>query len=265
MKDFEFHAPSSLDEAAGALEGNDGAKLLAGGMSLLPVMKLDLAAPAHLVSLAGLPGLSDIREVDGGIEVGAMCTHAAVAASAVVRDRIPALAELALHIGDPQVRNRGTIGGSVAHNDPAADYPAACVALGATIVTNRREVAADDFFQGMFVTALDEGEIITAVRFPAPSRAAYAKFPDPASKYAVVGVMVADTPSGVRVAVTGAGESGVFRVSEMEEALAADFSATALSGISVPSEGLLSDNTAERDYRAHLVTVMARRAVDACA
>jgi carbon-monoxide dehydrogenase medium subunit len=265
MKDFEFHAPSSLDEAVSALEGNGGAKVLAGGMSLLPVMKLGLAEHEHLVSLGGLPGLAEIREVEGGVEVGATCTHAAVSASAVVQDRIPALARLAGHIGDAQVRNRGTIGGSIAHNDPAADYPAACLALGATIVTNRREISADDFFRGMFDTALDDHEIITAVRFPAPRRAAYAKFPDPASKYAVVGVMVADTSDGVRVAVTGAGESGVFRVSEMEEALGADFSPSAVSGISVPDDGLLSDNTAGRDYRAHLVTVMAKRAVEACA
>ena len=264
MNDFTYHAPTSLDEALAALRGDGGAKLIAGGHSLLPVMKLNLAAPSALVSLAGVPGLGDIADGGDSVTVGAMCSHAQVAGSAVVRARIPALAAMADGIGDAQVRNAGTIGGSVAHNDPAADYPAACVALGATIVTDRREVHSDDFFQGMFATALADDEVVTAVRFPVPARAAYAKFANPASKYAVAGVMVADGPAGVRVAVTGASGDGVFRLAEMEAALGASFSGDAVAGIAVSSDGMLSDTAAGADYRAHLVTVMAKRAVEAC-
>ena len=187
MQDFNYHAPTSMDEALDALRGGGGAKLIAGGQSLLPIMKLNLAAPSDLVSLAGVPGLADIADHGDSVEVGAMCTHAQVAGSGTVQSRIPALAAMADGIGDAQVRNTGTIGGAVAHNDPAADYPAACVALGATIVTDRREIHADDFFQGMFMTPLEEDEVITAVRFPVPARAAYAKFANPASKYAVAG------------------------------------------------------------------------------
>ena len=265
MNDFTYHAPTSLDKALAALRGGgDGAKLIAGGHSLLPVMKLNLSAPTALVSLAGVPGLGDIADGGDSVTVGAMCSHAQVAGSAVVQARIPALAAMADGIGDAQVRNAGTIGGSVAHNDPAADYPAACVALGATIVTDRREIHSDDFFQGMFATALADDEVITAVRFPVPARAAYAKFANPASKYAVAGVMVADGPAGVRVAVTGASGDGVFRVAEMEAALGASFSGEAVAGIAVSSDGMLSDTAAGADYRAHLVTVMAKRAVEAC-
>ena len=194
--------------------------------------------------------------------IGALCTHAQVAGSDLVRDAIPALAHLVGEIGDPQVRNRGTLGGSVAHNDPAADYPAACIALGATVITNRREIHADEFFQAMFTTALDEDEIITAVRFPVPERAAYAKFPNPASKYAVVGVMVAKGAGGVRVAVTGAGD-GVFRIAEMENALNASYDSSSIEGIATASDGLVSDTAATAEYRAHLIGVMARRAVAA--
>ncbi|MCY3677151.1 MAG: xanthine dehydrogenase family protein subunit M [Gemmatimonadetes bacterium] len=265
MNDFTYHAPTSLDEALAALRGGgDGAKLIAGGHSLLPVMKLNLASPTDLVSLAGVPGLGDIADGGDSVTVGAMCRHAQVAGSAVVQARIPALAAMADGIGDAQVRNAGTIGGSVAHNDPAADYPAACVALGATIVTDRREIHSDDFFQGMFATALADDEVVTAVRFPVPARAAYAKFANPASKYAVAGVMVADGPAGVRVAVTGASGDGVFRVAEMEAALGASFSGEAVAGVAVSSDGMLSDTAAGADYRAHLVTVMAKRAVEAC-
>ena len=253
-----------MDEAVAALRGAGGAKLIAGGQSLLPVMKLNLAAPTDLVSLAGVPGLADIADGGDSVTVGAMCTHAQVSASGIVRARIPALAAMADGIGDAQVRNAGTLGGSVAHNDPAADYPAACVALGATIVTDRREVHSDDFFQGMFMTPLEDDEVITAVRFPVPQRAAYAKFANPASKYAVAGVMVAQGGGGVRVAVTGASGDGVFRVAEMEAALDASFSAGAVAGIAVSSDGMLSDTAADSDYRAHLVTVMAKRAVEAC-
>ena len=253
-----------MDEALGALRGTEGGKVIAGGQSLLPIMKLNLAMPSDLVSLAGLPGLADITDNGDSVEVGAMCTHAQVAASATVQGRIPALAALAVGIGDPQVRNAGTIGGSVAHNDPAADYPAACVALGATIVTDRREISSDDYFQGMFMTPLEEDEVITAVRFPVPARAAYAKFANPASKYAIAGVMVADGPAGVRVAVTGASGDGVFRVAAMEAALEASFSADAVAGIAVSTDDMLSDTAAGPEYRAHLVTVMAKRAVEAC-
>ena len=264
MNDFTYHAPSSLNDALAALRGAEGGKVIAGGQSILPVMKLNLAAPTDLVSLAGVPGLADIADGGDSVTVGAMCTHAQVAGSGIVQGRIPALAAMADGIGDAQVRNAGTIGGSVAHNDPAADYPAACVALGATIVTDRREIGADDFFQGMFMTPLEEDEVITAVRFPVPARAAYAKFANPASKYAVAGVMVADGADGVRVAVTGASGDGVFRVEEMEAALADSFSADAVAGISVSSDAMLSDTAAGPEYRAHLVTVMAKRAVEAC-
>ena len=264
MNDFTYHAPTSLDDAVAALRGAEGGTLIAGGQSLLPIMKLNLAAPTDVVSLAGVAGLSDIADDGDSVTVGAMCTHTQVAGSAVVQARIPALAAMADGIGDAQVRNAGTIGGSVAHNDPAADYPAACVALGATIVTDRREIGADDYFQGMFMTALEDDEVITAVRFPVPARAGWAKFANPASKYAVAGVMVADGPAGVRVAVTGASGDGVFRMAEMEAALGDSFSAEAVAGIGVSSHGLLSDTAAGAEYRAHLVTVMAKRAVEAC-
>jgi aerobic carbon-monoxide dehydrogenase medium subunit len=263
VKNFEFHRPQSVADAVVLLQGNDGAKLLAGGQSLLPVMKLDLAQPDALVSLARIPGLREIRSEGGDLVIGALVPHAEVAASAEVRKRIPGLAVLAGGIGDAQVRNRGTIGGSVAHADPAADYPAAVLALGATIETDRRKIAADDFFTGLFQSALAPDEIVTAVRFPVPERSAYAKFAHPASKYALVGVFVAKTAGGVRVAVTGAG-SKVFRVPALEAALAANFSGDAV-GASVVSPGdLRSGGPASPEYLAHLVSVMAKRAVGAC-
>ncbi len=265
MEDFQYHVPESVSEALGALRSAQDGKLIAGGMSLLPLMKLSLAAPSDLVSLAKVPGLKDITDQGDAIEIGALCTHAQVSAAAAVRDRIPALAAMAEGIGDPQVRNRGTIGGSLAHNDPAADYPAACLALAASVVTDRREIGADEFFLGMFSTALEDEEVIISVRFPVPARATYAKFANPASKYAVAGVMVAEGPAGIRVAVTGASGDGVFRVAEMEEALAASFDAAAVAHVSIPVEGLLSDTAAGPEYRARLVTVMAKRAVEACA
>jgi carbon-monoxide dehydrogenase medium subunit len=225
-------------------------------------LKQRLARPTDVIDLAGVPGLDGISEDGENIVVGAMARHASVAGSSLVRSAIPALAALAECIGDPQVRNRGTIGGSVANSDPAADYPAALVGLGATINTNQRSIAADDFFTGLFETALNEGEIIVSVSFPKPSRAAYTKFPNPASRYAIVGVMVADTGSGIRVAVTGAGSS-VFRVPGMEAALASNFSSDAVANISVSMDGLNEDIHASAEYRAHLVTVMAKRAVAA--
>ena len=263
MRNFEFHRPGSVADAVALLRTNEAAKLLAGGQSLLPVMKLDLAQPSDLVSLAGLAGLKEIRSEGDDLVIGALVTHDEVSTSPEVRRRIPALADLAGGIGDAQVRNRGTIGGSVAHADPAADYPAAVLALGATIVTDRRRIAADDFFQGFFQTALEPDEIITAVRFPVPECSAYAKFPHPASKYAVVGVMVAKTGGGARVAVTGAG-SKAFRVPALESALAANFSPDAVASGAVDPGSLRSGGEASPEYRAHLVTVMAKRAVQAC-
>ncbi|MEJ2027168.1 MAG: xanthine dehydrogenase family protein subunit M [Limibacillus sp.] len=262
MYNFEYHRPSSLDEAAKALSSGDDTKIVAGGMTLVPTLKQRLAMPSDVVDLGGIAEIKGICEEDGAVVVGAMTTHAEVAANDTVKAKIPALAALAGGIGDPQVRNRGTIGGSIANNDPAADYPGAVVGLGATVRTNKREIAGDDFFTGMFETALDDDEIIVSVSFPVPDAAAYQKFDNPASRYAIVGVFVAKTADGVRVAVPGAGPC-VFRSSEMESALASNFSADAISGISVAADGLNSDIHASADYRAHLVGVMARRAVSA--
>lgn len=262
MYDFKYQRPTSLDAAIKALGAADDGKYLAGGMTLIPTMKQRLAQPSDLIDLGAIDALSGIRREGDELVIGATTTHAQVAASEEVRSAIPALAELANHIGDPAVRARGTIGGSIANADPAADYPAAVVGLAATVQTNKRSVAADDFFTGLFETALDDDEVITAVRFPIPARAGYAKFPNPASRYAVVGVLVAEGPGGTRVAVTGAGAS-VFRVADMEKALAGDFSPQAVADISVPASGLNSDIHASDEYRAHLVTVMAKRAVAA--
>jgi carbon-monoxide dehydrogenase medium subunit len=260
MYEFIYHRPSSIDEVKKILADNDDAKLIAGGMTLLPTMKMRLARPSDLVDISNIEGLSDIKDDGDAIEVGAMVRHAEVAASDVARAAIPALCGLADQVGDAQVRNRGTIGGSVANSDPAADYPAAVLGLNAVVKTDRREIAADDYFKGLFETALEPGEIILAVRFPKPKRAAYSKFPNPASRYAVVGVMVAETADGIRVAVTGAGGCA-FRATAMEEALGKDFSAGALEGITVDAADLNSDLHASAEYRAHLVGVMARRAV----
>ncbi len=262
MKEFAFHRPASVAEAVALLKSKPEAKLLSGGQSLLPVLKLELAEPSDLISLAGIKELHDIR-VDGDkLVIGALVTHDAVHRSPEVQKRIPALAHLAGWIGDAQVRNRGTIGGSVAHADPAADYPAALVALGATIATDRRKIAVDDFFTGLFETALARDEVVTAVHIPVPKRAGYAKFAHRASKYALVGVMVAESNQGVRVAVTGAG-SKVFRVPAMEAALAKQFAPDAIAGITVPASDLNSDAEASADYRSHLVGVMAKRAIQA--
>jgi carbon-monoxide dehydrogenase medium subunit len=262
MYDFNYQRPASLDAATKAAAAAEDGKYLAGGMTIIPTMKQRLASPSDLIDLADLAELSGIRRDGDALVIGATTSHAEVATSEEVRSAIPALAELAGHIGDPAVRARGTIGGSIANADPAADYPAAVVALGATVETSSRSIAADDFFTGLFETALEDGELITAVRFPVPARAGWAKFPNPASRYAVVGVMVSETSGGARVAVTGAGPS-VFRVAEMEKALAGDFSSKAVEGISVPASGLNSDIHASDEYRAHLVTVMAKRAVAA--
>jgi aerobic carbon-monoxide dehydrogenase medium subunit len=263
MYNFNYHRPKDLKSAASLLEANQDAKLLAGGMTLIPTLKQRLASPTDVVDLGSVEGLSTIERKGKNVLIAAMVTHAEVAASAVVRRAIPSLADLAGGIGDPAVRHRGTIGGSVANNDPAADYPAACLALGASIFTNKREIAADDFFTGLFETALEPGEIITSVCFPVPVKAAYKKFPNPASRYALAGVFVAKRAKDVRVAVTGAGQGGVFRVPAMERALDKKFVAKSLDAVKVSEDNLVSDLHAQADYRAHLIGVMARRAVDA--
>jgi carbon-monoxide dehydrogenase medium subunit len=264
MHAFEYVAPTSVTEAVAALAQED-AKALAGGQTLLPTMKQRLAAPSTLVDLGKVAGVAGISREGDKLVIGAMARHYDVATSAVVNDAIKGLATLAGGIGDPAVRHRGTIGGSLANNDPAADYPAAGLALDATVVTSKREIAAEDYFVGLFETALEEGEIITSVRFPIPLRSAYVKFPNPASRYAMVGVFVAKTASGVRVAVTGAGSSGVFRHAALEAALSANFTPQAIVGAKTDPSGLLSDMHGDAEYRAHLVGVMARRAVEAAA
>jgi carbon-monoxide dehydrogenase medium subunit len=261
MHDFNYHRPENLMQAA-ALLNDDDAKLLAGGMSLLPSLKLRLTRYADLVDLRSIAELRGIKRDGNTIIIGAMTPHAIVAASDVVKQAIPALTVLAGGIGDPLVRNRGTIGGSIANADPAADYPSSVRALGATVITQKREIPGDDFFTGLFETALEPGEIVTAVRFPIPKRAGYQKLPHPASRFAMVGVFVADTAMGVRVAVTGAGTS-VFRLGQAETALAANFSPVALDGLTVDPEGLNSDIHASAEYRAHAISVLARRATAA--
>jgi carbon-monoxide dehydrogenase medium subunit len=260
MYDFAYQKPSNLADAVKALGADPDAKALAGGMTLIPVLKQRLNKPTVVVDLVKL-GLVGITTSGSTVTIGGMTTHGAVANSADVKAKIPGLAELASHIGDEAVRHRGTIGGSLANNDPAADYPAAVLALGATIKTDRRSIKADDFFQGMFATALQQGEIITAVEFPVPEKSAYEKFPNPASRYAIVGVYVAKTAGGVRVAVTGAGQNGVFRHTGMEQALTANLSPDAIAKIATPADGLNGDIHASPEYRAHLVGVMAKRAV----
>jgi len=255
-----YHRASSVDEAVKLLSDAPEGKYVSGGMTLIATMKQRLASPSDLVDLRHIPTLKGIR-VDGRrVTIGAATTHAEVASSAAIRAVCPALSDLAGMIGDPHVRNMGTIGGSVANNDPSADYPAAVLALDATVVTDRREIAADAFFRGLFETALDPGEIITALRFPVPSAGGYAKFKSPASRYAVVGVCVAKKVGKVRVAVTGAGP-GVFRVAAMEAALERAFAPDAIAAIKVGAENLSSDIHADAEYRAHLVTVMAKKAV----
>jgi len=260
MYPFEYHRPKTLDEVTALLARLDSPKILAGGMTLLATMKQRLAAPSDLIDLQDVAGIAGISVDAKNVTIGAMTRHHDVASSKDVAKAIPALAYLAGRIGDPLVRHRGTIGGSIANNDPSADYPAACLGLGATIVTNSREIAADDYFRGMFETALKEHEIIVRIVFPIPAQAAYQKFPNPASRYAMVGVFAAKTPAGVRVAVTGAGP-GVFRMTAMETALAKNFTAAALDGITAPSEEMLQDMHASSEYRAALVSVMAKRAV----
>lgn len=261
MYSFTFHRPTTVRQAAGLLARNPDAKLLAGGHSLLPVMKQRLAQPSALIDLSLVDGMSGVELKGRSVVIGAMTRHADVAKSEVLREAMPALAAVPDSIGDPQVRNRGTIGGSIANNDPNADYPAAVLGLGATVITNKRRIAADDFFQGMYTTALEEGEIITKISFPIVKKAAYEKFKHPASGFALVGVFVAKRASEIRVAVTGAGANGVFRVPSFEEALKKRFAAKSLEGLSIPADGMNSDIHASPEYRAHLVAVLARRAV----
>ncbi|ABE39019.1 molybdopterin dehydrogenase, FAD-binding [Rhodopseudomonas palustris BisB5] len=263
MYEFKYHRPATVRQAANLLIKNEDAKLIAGGHTLLPVMKQRLAAPPHLVDLSHIEGLGGIEIKGRSLVIGATAKHAEVASSPIVGEAIPALAELASMIGDPAVRHKGTIGGSLANNDPTADYPAAVLALGATIVTNKRKLKPEEFFQGLFTTALEPDEIITKVLFPLPKKAAYIKFRNQASRYALVGVFVARRPSDVGVAVTGAGSDGVFRVSAFEEALKARFNSKSLDGIHVPHDGLNSDLHGSAEYRAHLIGVLAKRAVDA--
>ncbi|MBN9222422.1 MAG: xanthine dehydrogenase family protein subunit M [Mesorhizobium sp.] len=262
MYAVNYHRAASVADAAKLVKSGD-AKLLSGGMTLIPAMKTRLAAPSDLVDLSRISDLQGIKVSGKTVTIGAATTHYDVASDEKLRKACPALAHLASLIGDPAVRHKGTIGGSIANNDPAADYPAALLALGATIVTNKREISADKFFKGLFETALKDGEIITAVTFTAPAKAAYEKFRNPASRYAIVGVFVTKGKDGVSAAVTGAGEDGVFRSKEIEVALAKNFTAAALDGVKVPAKGLMSDIHASSDYRANLITVMARRAVAA--
>jgi aerobic carbon-monoxide dehydrogenase medium subunit len=260
MYNFEYQKPRSVADAAKAIGSAEDGKLLAGGMTLIPTLKQRLAKPSDLIDLGSIPELRGIKRDGNAIVIGAMTKHVEVANSDVVKGAIPALAHLAELIGDPQVRNRGTLGGSIANNDPAADYPAAVVALGATVITNKRKIGAEEFFKGMFETALAPDEIITAVSFPIPEKAGYEKFKNPASRYAIVGVFVAKAAGGARVAVTGAGPS-VFRHKDMEAALGKSFSPDAVANIKQNANGLNSDIHASAEYRAHLVTVMAKRAV----
>jgi carbon-monoxide dehydrogenase medium subunit len=258
---FNYHKPTSVRQAANLLAKNPDAKLLAGGHSLIPVMKQRLAQPSALIDLNLIEDLAGVEVKGRSIVIGALTRHADVANSKLVQDTLPALASVPGSIGDPQVRNRGTIGGSVANNDPNADYPAACLGLGATIITNKRRIAADDFFTGMFSTALEENEIIVKISFPIAKKAGYEKFKHPASGFALVGVFVSKRGADIRVAVTGAGANGVFRVKSFEEALKKRFAAKSLEGMTIPANGMNADIHAGAEYRAHLVAVLARRAL----
>jgi carbon-monoxide dehydrogenase medium subunit len=263
MYAFSYHRPATVRQAAALLTKQEEAKLLAGGHTLIPTMKLRLAGPKNLIDLSKVDGLSGIELTGRSIVIGAMTAHDVVSTSQVVKENIPALADLAGKIGDPAVRHRGTIGGSIANNDPNADYPAAVLGLGATVVTNKRRIPADEFFKGLFETALEADEIITKVQFPKPQKAAYQKFPNPASRYALVGVFVSKRGSDIRVAVTGASAGGVFRVASFEEALKKRFGPKSLEGMTVPPDAMASDIHGSAEYRAHLIGVLARRAVAA--
>jgi carbon-monoxide dehydrogenase medium subunit len=263
MYAFKYHRPTTVRQAANLLAKDSEAKLLAGGHSLLPVMKLRLAKPSAIVDIGRIEGLSGIEVKGRSIVIGALARHVEVANSQAVKDALPVLAKLAGEIGDPAVRHRGTLGGSLANNDPNADYPAAVLGLGATIITSKRRITADEFFKGLFETVLEPDEIITKVSFPLAKKAAYQKFKHPASGFALVGVFVSKRGSDIRVAVTGAGANGVFRVTSFEEALKKRFSPKSIEGMSVLADGMNSDIHGSAEYRAHLVGVMARRALAA--
>jgi carbon-monoxide dehydrogenase medium subunit len=262
MESMHYHRPASVAEAVKLLGSHGDDRVLAGGQSMLPSMRLGLLSTSGFVDLGGIAELQGIKVEGNKLVIGAMTTHAAVAASKDVQAKIPALASLALGIGDRQVRNRGTIGGSLANNDPAACYPAAALGLGATIHTNTRQIGADDFFTGLYETALNPGELITAVSFPVPEKAAYIKFKQPASRFAIIGVFIAKTAGGVRVAVTGA-KSCVFRATPLEDALAKNFSPAACDGVTIPAAGINSDLHGSAEYRASLIPVLAKRALAA--
>jgi carbon-monoxide dehydrogenase medium subunit len=262
MYETNFHKAATAQEAAALLNSSDDGKILAGGQTLIPTMKQRLADPTDVIDLSGAADLRGVTIAGDQVTIGAMTTHAEVAGHAALAALCPSICRLAANIGDPAVRHRGTIGGSLANNDPAADYPAAVLALNARIHTTSREIAADDYFEGMFATALEEDEIITAISFNAPVKGGYGKFPNPASRYAMAGVFVAKSADGsVRVAVTGASEDGVHRHDRLEAALSADWSASAVDGVEISSDGLLSDLHGNADYRANLIKVMAKRAL----
>jgi len=263
MYAFKYHRPTTVRQAANLLAKFPEAKVLAGGHSLIPVMKLRLASPSDIIDINKVEGLSGVEVKGRSVVIGAMTRHFEVAGSQTLKDVLPALAGVPGSIGDPHVRHRGTIGGSVANNDPNADYPAACLGLGATIITNKRRIAADDFFTGMFSTALAPDEIIVKISFPVAKKAAYQKFKHPASGFALVGVFVSKRGPDIRVAVTGAGSNGVFRVTSFEEALKKRFSPKSIEGMTVSAEGLNTDIHASAEYRAHLIGVLARRALAA--
>ncbi len=265
MYETNYHRASSVSDAVKLLKKSEDPKILAGGMTLIPTMKQRLASPSDLVDITRIADLSGIKVSGKTVTIGAATTHFDVATSEKLAKVCPALCSLASHIGDPHVRYRGTIGGSISNNDPAADYPSAMLALGATIITDKRTIPADKFFKGLFETALKEGEIVTAIEFTAPAKAAYSKFPNPASRYAMAGVFVVKDKDGVRVAVTGAGESGVFRHKGLEAALDKKFEAASVDAVKVDAKGLMSDMHATADYRAALIKVMAKRAVAAAA
>jgi carbon-monoxide dehydrogenase medium subunit len=263
MYQTNYHRASSVADAAKLLKKADDGKFVSGGMTLIPAMKQRLAAPSDLIDLRHIKELKGVKVSGKSVTIGAGTTHAEVAADAKLAKACPAFCHLAAHIGDPHVRHMGTVGGSVANNDPAADYPAALLALDATIVTNKREVAAAKFFTGLFETALKDDEIVTAVTFTVPDKCGYSKFPNPASRYAMTGVFVAKGKGGVKAAVTGAGDDGVFRSKEVEAALSKKFDASSLEGVKVSAKNLMSDIHASADYRANLIVVMAKRAVAA--
>jgi carbon-monoxide dehydrogenase medium subunit len=264
MYSTTYHRPASVDEAAALFAKGSEAKYLAGGHTLLPVMKQRLAAPSDVIDLAKIPALVGIDVTGDAVTIKAATTYYDIMSNAQVKKALPALAHLTSVIGDPAVRYRGTIGGSIANNDPAADLPAAVLALGASVKTNKRTIAADDFFKGLFSTALEDGEIITAISFPIPAKAAYEKFRHPASRFALTGVFVAKTKAGdVRAAATGASQNGVMRVAAIEQALKANWSASALDGVAISANGLMADIHGSAAYRANLIKVMAQRAVAA--